>query len=567
MDSKDVTITADDNFPDLFALRFAHVKNVLQNVRHNGTTICTSCHTSPAVSPTPPFFYNSNLDRDSNGVVDATDEAWFLKAIKGRANLTEIQASPLLRKPSGNHHNGGTLFDLATSAGLRNYSIFYSWILAGMPAGGVAANAVVNGGNPVPALTFGGAFPGPYTAGIPLDGGSSIGATNYFWSIVSGPEGPTGAVPGFADPTAAATSLIVPNVGTYVVQLHASDATFTDTDQRTITVSETPIAAGLTPPTGTTVVAFSGNPGRGSITLTSTSTGSPTSCQWQVSGPAGALLDNSAGLNVVKPCGTAATLSVPASAINGTYSVQLTASNIGSNSATHSITVGNGTPVVANIVVNGAVNPAVRTFTGGNPATGAAATASVSLDGNASSGVQPLSFAWSVTSQPDSTNGAATLSSTTTAAPTLTVRATGSYTVRLQVTDSASNTAATTNTFSVTPTNGTTFATMTSNFVSLGCTGCHSTGNPAAADPANNSGSPPSWENVNDVNGKTLWRRVFQRVVVGNPSSSLLYQNPTNSDPLGHGGGCRPGFGCDATGSANATTFSNWITSGGPPGN
>ena len=47
---------------------------------------------------------------------------------------------------------------------------------AGMPAGGVAANAVVNGGNPVPALTFGGTFPGPYTASIPLDGSSSIGA-------------------------------------------------------------------------------------------------------------------------------------------------------------------------------------------------------------------------------------------------------------------------------------------------------------------------------------------------------------------------------------------------------
>jgi hypothetical protein len=112
---------------------------------------------------------------------------------------------------------------------------------------------------------------------------------------------------------------------------------------------------------------------------------------------------------------------------------------------------------------------------------------------------------------------------------------------------------------------------MTSLFSSLGCTSCHSTGNPAAADPANNSGSQPSWENVPDVNGKTLWRRVFQRIAVGAPASSLLLLNPedvTNAtNPNGHGGGCRPGFGCDATGSANATTFSNWITNGGPPGN
>ena len=73
-DSKDVVITVDDTFPDLFGLRFAHVKNVLENIRHDGTTTCTSCHTSPAVSPTPPMFYN-NFDRNGNGgVADATDE-------------------------------------------------------------------------------------------------------------------------------------------------------------------------------------------------------------------------------------------------------------------------------------------------------------------------------------------------------------------------------------------------------------------------------------------------------------------------------------------------------------
>jgi len=35
----------------------------------------------------------------------------------GRVNLTEIDASPLLRKPSGNHHSGNDPLDLNTAAG------------------------------------------------------------------------------------------------------------------------------------------------------------------------------------------------------------------------------------------------------------------------------------------------------------------------------------------------------------------------------------------------------------------------------------------------------------------
>jgi hypothetical protein len=567
-DSRDVTITADDNFPDPLNIRFAHVKNLLQNVLYSGTTKCTTCHNvaaAPLPAQTPPIWYN-NFDRNgSGGAVDATDDAWFLKALGGRVNLTEIGASPLLRKPSGNHHNGGTLFNLADTSsggGLSNYSILYNWILAGMQPGGVAANLVVNNGTTLLPVTFSGPFGGPYgSSDIPVDGSTSIGATNFLWSA-SAPSS-------FANALAPVTTLKVFNVGTYVVQVQVDDGVLTDTAQRTVVVSEAPITASFTPPTGTTVVTFSGNPGRGNIALTSTSAGSPASCQWQVTGPANATLDGVAVPTVAPPatitksCGTAATLNVPAGAIGGTYQVQLTASTIGSSTTpVHGVTVGNGTPVVSNIVANGGINPAARSFTGGNPANGTAATASVSLNGNGSSGVQPLSFLWSITSQPDPTNGAASFSSTTAAAPTLTVRATGSYTVRLQVTDAAANTAATTNTFSVTPANGTTFATMTGLFVNLGCTGCHSGGGP---NPANNSGTPPDWTTTIGSDGSTLWRRAFQRVVVGNPGASLLLQNPNNTNP--HGGGCRPGFGCDATGSANATTFSNWITDGGPPGN
>jgi|SRR6266704_1239711 len=117
---------------------------------------------------------------------------------------------------------------------------------------------------------------------------------------------------------------------------------------------------------------------------------------------------------------------------------------------------------------------------------------------------------------------------------------------------------------------------MTGLFSSLGCTGCHSGG---GANPANNSGTPPDWTTTIGSDGSTLWRRVFQRVVVGNTGRSLIILNPQNANngfndnPIiapfttPHGGGCRPGFGCDASGTANLTTFSNWVLDGGPPGN
>jgi hypothetical protein len=594
-DSKNVVITADSAFPDPSTFKFAQVRNLLENVLYNGSTKCIDCHTSPTVLPTPPIFYNS-FDRNGDLLINATDDAWFDKEVTGRVNLTEMQASPLLRKPSGNHHRGGTLFNLATSAGLNNYSIIYNWILAGMPTGGVAANPVVNGGVDPAVLTFGGTFPGPYSASLSLDGSQSLGPSGatltYSWSVVSQPMGGNAAI---GNTALAVTTLTVQNVGVYVVQLQVMGGGFTDTVQRSFTVSETPIVADFTPGTGSTAVTFSGSPARGNITLTNTSSaGSPNTCRWLVvsgpgvassgvSGPGGPLLNNSTTLDTGPlACTTTftifgftftfpatATLNVPFTAVGGTYVVQFTASNIGSNAVTHNITVTNGTPVVANIVVNGGTTPVVRSFTGGTPLSGIPSTASVSLNGNGSSGVLPLTFSWSITAQPDSTNGPASLSSTTAAAPTLTVRATGSYTVRLQVTDSASNTNATTSTFNVNPTNGTTFSTMTGLFVSLGCTGCHTGG---GVNPANNSGTPPDWTITIGSDGSTLWQRVFQRVDLGTAANSLLLLNPeniTNSfNPNGHGGGCRPGFGCDGTtGSANLTTFTNWILDGGAPGN
>lgn len=553
-DSKNVVITVDDNFPDPSTLKLAHVKNVLQNL-----STCTSCHqvtALPQAANTPPIWY-ANFDRNGDLATDATDDTWLQKELTGRVNLTDVSASPLLRKPSGNHHNGGTLFNLTTTAGLSNYSVLYNWILAGAPSGGVVANAGANSAN---AVTFAGS---PLSAAITLDGTQSIGpsgtALSYTWSIVSGPVGPSGAASTITNSSSATATLNVTNVGIYVVQLTVSGGSYTDTAQRTITVSENPITASFTPANASSV-PVSGLPA--GITLTNASTGGATTCQWTIVSGSGASITSP------NSC-TTATLNVPAL---GTYQVNLNVSNISSSNTTHTINVTSGTPVSASIVVNGGTTPVARSFTGGAPASGTASTASVALNGTGSAGVLPLSYAWSITNQPDSTNGPASLSSASASAPTLTVKATGSYTVKLTITDAALSTTFTTSTFSVTPARGTTFSTMSGLFTSIGCTGCHSYAAGATnPDPANNSNVPPSWAAELDSNGKTQWKRIFQRTDLVTSTSSLLLLNPSNNSTSpntnGHGGGCQNGFGCGVGTSANYTSFQNWILDGAPPGN
>jgi mono/diheme cytochrome c family protein len=143
-DSKKVVITADDDFPDPTTLRFAQVKNVLQNV--SGCSACHKVAASPQPANTPPIWY-TDFDRNGDAATNDIDERWFLKEVLGRVNLTDVSASALLRKPTGHHHHGGRLFDLTTPAGLADYSILYNWILAGAQVGGkpVRANNIASG--------------------------------------------------------------------------------------------------------------------------------------------------------------------------------------------------------------------------------------------------------------------------------------------------------------------------------------------------------------------------------------------------------------------------------------
>ena len=114
------------------AIRFSNIKPVLQ--------ICIPCHMSATVQA--PMVYDS-IDRNGDAVVDATDDTWLYREVRGRINFTDPADSPLLLKPSGHHHGGnpvaGTFqlnFDSSLApgaAGRSNYDLFLNWILNGAP--------------------------------------------------------------------------------------------------------------------------------------------------------------------------------------------------------------------------------------------------------------------------------------------------------------------------------------------------------------------------------------------------------------------------------------------------
>jgi hypothetical protein len=122
------------------ALRFADIKAILQT----GGGGCTGCHTpSNGDAGVPPIWY-TNYDRNADGASDVAggtnvlDNQWFYRELRGRINFTDWVASPLLRKPSGNHHNGGLLTGFNTAltpgaAGREDYDKILGWIMNGAP--------------------------------------------------------------------------------------------------------------------------------------------------------------------------------------------------------------------------------------------------------------------------------------------------------------------------------------------------------------------------------------------------------------------------------------------------
>ena len=113
-------IVVSSSIADPASIRFdPHIVTVLQ-----GT--CAQFHKPLSEFPTlplPPVFYRPTVDYTE---------------IIGRINFTDIVSSPLLRKPSGNHHSGGVLAGFDTTklpgdpSGARaNYDLFVNWILNG----------------------------------------------------------------------------------------------------------------------------------------------------------------------------------------------------------------------------------------------------------------------------------------------------------------------------------------------------------------------------------------------------------------------------------------------------
>lgn len=146
-------------------IHFADIKAILQDtVPIPPTNIsnfpafqyCTGCH---APGGGPPIFYINAVDRNGDGtigtatVADPTDDQWFYTELRGRINFTDIAASPLLSKPTGHHHGGGTPLDttLTTSCAVSptypacqpyatlgdyykaQYNKIVLWILNGAP--------------------------------------------------------------------------------------------------------------------------------------------------------------------------------------------------------------------------------------------------------------------------------------------------------------------------------------------------------------------------------------------------------------------------------------------------
>jgi hypothetical protein len=111
------------------AIAFADIKAVLQSPG------CAGCHGG---NPTMAPILFTNIDRDGSGAYDATDDLWLLAEVRGRINFRDLESSPLLRKPAGDHHFGlmGTNFDASLSPGdalRRNYDLFLNWALNGAP--------------------------------------------------------------------------------------------------------------------------------------------------------------------------------------------------------------------------------------------------------------------------------------------------------------------------------------------------------------------------------------------------------------------------------------------------
>lgn len=112
------------------------VRDILQNGA--GGRVCTQCH-SPAATGTGivgiPMWWTDGTDQSTTGKAAADLPSLYDRAMT-RVNLRDPEASLILRKPSGNHHNAGLItgFDTETGGNAQfAYDLFYTWIIEGAP--------------------------------------------------------------------------------------------------------------------------------------------------------------------------------------------------------------------------------------------------------------------------------------------------------------------------------------------------------------------------------------------------------------------------------------------------
>ncbi|HET9976833.1 MAG TPA: hypothetical protein VFQ20_05310, partial [Burkholderiaceae bacterium] len=97
------------------AVSFMHVRDIVRN----GT--CFNCHTNGDRS-TPVSFLAADVDDTS-----------LRLALRSRVNFTDIVASPLLRKPAGQHHGGNLIGGFNLAGDRTNYDTVLNWILNDAP--------------------------------------------------------------------------------------------------------------------------------------------------------------------------------------------------------------------------------------------------------------------------------------------------------------------------------------------------------------------------------------------------------------------------------------------------
>jgi hypothetical protein len=145
-----MTIVVNSSITDPATITFTNsIKSILQASGVGATNCALDCHTTKStsinVAARAPVAYN-NLDRNSDGIVDGTDDIWLYTDIKGRINVDDVEDSPLLLKPSGHHHGGAMVTGFGDVANKKsaeqltpgdplraNYDLFLNWILNGAP--------------------------------------------------------------------------------------------------------------------------------------------------------------------------------------------------------------------------------------------------------------------------------------------------------------------------------------------------------------------------------------------------------------------------------------------------